>query len=303
MDISKVVMGLVSLLIAIIFIALVAVPVIEDSQNGVPFDGNNTTTIHYAYVEKGTAWSVVRTGDSITTTIGSDSETYTRTATEWTITADTFMLRFNNTGTSVWNFTNNTYDNAINPSTNAVTVSCTAAGVVTISDTNETLSETISNTNFAIIKFSKGTWMRSSVPVKVTPGQEIIIGNFPLDTSTTGPIRLYSVTDGQDPTAIITPVYQSGNALVSMPVTSLEVDYEEIGTGQVVGYYSKVTTGYTYEGTAKTTTSNYYWCPIAFESAAATEADTNTLLLSVIPILLIIVTIMIAVRMIGAKDW
>lgn len=295
-------MGLVSLLIAVIFIAMVAVPVIEESQQGVPFSGENTTSIHYAYVEKGTAWSVTRTGNSVTTTIGSDSETYTRTATEWTITADTFMLRFNNNGTSVWNFTNNTYDNSIDPTTNPVTISCTAAGVVTISDTNETLSETISDTNFAIIKFSKGTWMRSSVPVKVTPGQEIIIGNFPLDTSTTGPIRLYTVTDGENPEALITPVYQNGNVLVSMPVTSMTIDYEVIGTGQVVGAYNEVTTGYTYDGTAKTTTSNYFWCPIAFESEASEEVSTNTMLLGIIPVLLIIVAVMIAVRMLGARD-
>lgn len=302
MDISKVVMGLVSLLIAIIFIALVAVPVIEDSQNGVSFDGENTTSVHYEKVS-GKAWSVSRTGDTITTTIGSETWSYTKASTEWTITSDKFMLRFNNNGTSIWDFADNAYYNSINPSTNAVTVSCTAAGVMTATNTAETLNVSISGVGFSIIKWEKGTWMRSSTPVKVTPGQEIYIGNFPLDTETTGPIRLYSVTNGQDPTALITPVYQNGSALVSMPVTSLKVDYEEIGTGQVVGYYSKVTTGYTYEGTAKTTTSNYYWCPIAFESAATTEADTNALLLSVIPVLLIIVTIMIAVRMIGAKDW
>lgn len=293
-------MGLVSLLIAVIFIAMVAVPVIEESQQGVPFSGENTTSIHYAYVEDQN-WSVVRTGNSVTTTIGSDSETYTRTATEWTITADTFMLRFNNNGTSVWNFTNNTYSNAVNPSTNAVTVTCTS-GTVSITDAAETMDITIENTQFAIIKFSKGTWMRSSVPVKVTPGQEIVIGNFPLDTSTTGPIRLYTVTDGENPEALITPVYQYGNALMSMPVTSMTIDYEVIGTGQVVGAYNEVTTGYTYDGTAKTTTSNYFWCPIAFESEASEEASTNTMLLGIIPVLLIIVAVMIAVRMLGARD-
>ena len=58
----------------------------------------------------------------------------------------------------------------------------------------------------------------------------------------------------------------------------------------------------TYDGTAKTTTSNYFWCPIAFESEASEEASTNTMLLGIIPVLLIIVAVMIAVRMLGARD-
>ena len=89
---------------------------------------------------------------------------------------------------------------------------------------------------------------------------------------------------------------------MSMPVTSMTIDYEVIGTGQVVGAYNEVTTGYTYDGTAKTTTSNYFWCPIAFESEASEEASTNTMLLGIIPVLLIIVAVMIAVRMLGARD-
>ena len=310
MDIGKITLGLVSILVAILFIALVAIPVIEDSQKGTPYEGDNTSSNKpMAYVEEGTAWTLVRTGSSITTTIGtgSDAQTETRTlsGTEWGLISNQFMVRFQSGGTGIWDFYSSTYYNSTTPATITVTFSCTAAGVLTITSNaaENPLNHTLNNVDFTLMTFSKGTWQRFAAPLNATIDQPVLYGNVPLNMDTNGPIRLYKTVNGGAPEAVVSPKTYYGTSISAASIDSQEIQYEEIGGKQAIGSYDGVTTVFTNDNTEVTTQYALFWAPIHFESTyESANNDTNSILLGVIPIMLIIVTIMMAVRMIGARD-
>lgn len=310
MDIGKITLGLVSILIAILFIALVAVPVIEDSQKGTPYEGDNTSSNKpMAYVEEGTAWSVVRSGSTITTTIGSgnDAQTETRTlsGTEWGLISNQFMVRFQSGGTGIWDFYSSTYYNSTTPATITVTFSCTAAGVLTITSNaaENPLNHTLNDVDFTLMTFSKGTWCRYGGPFNATLEQGVLYGNVPLNNDTNGPIRLYKTVDGEAPETIVSPKTYYGTSISAASIDSQEIHYEEIGGKQAIGSYDGVTTKFTNDGTQITTEYVLFWAPIHYQSTyEADNSDTNSVLMGVIPTILFVVTIMMAVRMISNRE-
>lgn len=307
-DIGKITLGLVSILIAILIIAMVAIPVIEDSQKGTPYEGDNTGgSTNMAYVTDQN-WTIVRAGSTVTTTIGTGStaktDSYTISGTVWGVISDKFMVRFQSAGTGFWDWGSNTYYNSTSPATVTVTIACTSGTVSITNDASENaLNKTISNVGFTLMKFASGEWTRYSGPINATLGQEVIYGNLPLQNDTTGPIRLYKTVDGGAPETIIAPSTYYGTAISASSIDSQVIHYEEIGGKQAVGSYDGVTTKWTDGGTQKTSESIYMWVPIHFESTyEADAADTNSILMGVIPIVLILVTIMMAVKMLGVRD-
>ena len=308
MDIGKITLGLVSILVAILIIAMVAIPVIEDSQKGTPYEGDNTggsTNMEYVTDKD---WTIVRAGSTVTTTIGTGSsaktDSYTISGTVWGVVSDKFIVRFQNSGTGFWDFGSNTYYNSVTPATITVTIACTNGTVsITNNAAENPLNKTISNVGFTLMKFATGEWTRYSGPINVTLGQDVIYGNLPLNNDTTGPIRLYKTVDGGAPETVVAPCTYYGTAISASSIDSQVIHYEEIGGKQAVGSYDGVTTKFTVGGTQKTTESIYMWVPIHFESTyEAGAADTNSVLMGIVPIMLIIVTIMMAVKMLGVRD-
>lgn len=298
MKIETVALSLVTLVVTVIVIALVAVPVIEDSATGSPYQGDNLGGVSSYYLDDSLNFTIVRSGNTVTTTVGGQTETYTQTGNTWPLVADNVFIRFNNNGTSIWE--NNQYHVSTVSNGGDITISC-VNGALTVTNASTTLcTATIS---FAMVKSESGTWARysfsdSNIDVKTTLGQIVYFGNLPNDTYTKGPARLYSVTNGGTPVQITSPFLTTGGNITNVSVVQT-VDYDETGGSQTIGNYGPVSVTWTDDDGTHTATAGAYWAPIHYEStqtSAGGATGMNSVLLGIIPVLLFITCIMIAVR-------
>lgn len=298
MKIETVALSLVTLVVTVIVIALVAVPVIEDSATGSPYQGDNPGGVTAYYFDESLNFTIVRSGNNITTTIGGQTETYVQSGNVWPLVADNVFVRFNNNGTSIWE--NNTYHVSTVANGGDVTITC-ANGHLTITNSSQTLTDT--TISFAMVKSDRGTWARYAIDnatdsFKATLGQVVYFGNLPNDTYGRGPARLYSVIDGGTPVQITAPYLTTAGNITNVAVTQT-VDYQAVGGSQTVGDYGPVSVTWSDDDGTHTVTAGYYWMPIHYESTQTSSGGAtgmNSVLLGIIPVLLFIVCIMIAVR-------
>lgn len=294
MNIQTLAMGLVGLLVAVLVVGLVAVPVIQDSQLGTPYEGTNTQVDTWDYQEESPSFTLVRSGSTITTTIDGVTETRTFTSGyEFPVVGGGIMVRIVPAGTMVINTATSTAYQSNSPDTVDITIAC-VDGTVTVTDTKESdpLNVSFSVAGPVLVKFTKGEWGSYTGAFKATLGQTVYFGHGPFDSSNKGPARLYSSVDGATPTEVVAAFTVSGSTVTSATVEQ-SVTYEEIGGLQAVGYYTGAST--VYDGT---TFASTFWAPLDFASTSTAEQDTNTVLLGLIPVLLFITAIMIAVRLV-----
>lgn len=289
MDLKAVTTGLVALIVAVMVIALVAVPVVEDATVGASYTGQNTGyDMRYTDASgKAVTWSW--SNGSATVTI--DGQTGSSPLGIGVI-SDKVILRPSATGLYWYDLTDSTFA-TVHGTANSATLTVAASGAYTLSVVDgETTTKTgtiskilVSTENGPIGHFSSG--------VRATLGSTVYVGSF-TNTATLGPVRMQEFRDGIEGAAWFSPWVLSGESIVAGPAVSYDMTYSAQGEGQQVGVYSALTTT---SGDVTTSQMSVY-APIDYKSTAVEgSGGINQTLLAVIPLLLFIVAVMIAVRL------
>ena len=300
-DVKWVATSLVSLVVAIIVIATVAVPVIEQQSAGPQITGQNAD-----YTGRFTDMS----GERFTFVVNANGTAYYTksldgTGTQYESPVSTPNLIIGNSivirATSVGYYLYNLTDNTLTMTTASLHVYGTtvtyngSTGAWTLESGEITASGTA---DFALVATTDGPIGSYSGPVKTTLGQKIWAGAY--DQTQLGPIRMAEFTDGQQ-TGEAFPAFRwtsydstAGTAtLVAATDIVYNVTYSVDGETQQIGDYE----GITATGNSATRT-NILYAPITYYSTASEDGveGTNAVLLSIIPVMLFIVTVMMAVR-------
>lgn len=287
MDIKTITTGLVTLVVAVIVIALVAVPVIEDQAAG-KYVGNNTnpTDRYMDYTGQEISWTWKAGTGSVTvgtTTIGTPNATPT-------IISDTLVVRttsgpqyyiYDISGGKLTSHQGSSYQ---------LDLTVTAAGAWEIK-VNDVTYATGTLTKLWISQ-ANGNIGSYSSPIHATIGNTVYIGSI-TDPANNGPCRFASFVNGEKTGDLFTPWIVNSASIVAGPEVTYAVDYEAEGDAQKIGSYEGVSTSFS---DTTITTYNIY-APIQYESVGE-AGGTNYILMSIIPMLLFIVAIMVAVRMI-----
>lgn len=298
MRISIVATSLVTLVVAVMVIALIAVPVVEDASRGTPYTSeNNSYDARYALLTNPTFTLTIVNG--VTTVVIDDrSETIPVNADVPVVMCSDFVFRVRSTGTTYYNLDNNTWS-SVSDSSVALTVEATAgAWTMTRGDT-EIGSGTIDN---CFVRSSTGDYGVFTGSPKITLHDTYYIGSF-FNISGNGPFRLYSAQDSTVKTMIVEPFGAAtvdGQHVVNNGYTvTSKINYSQIGGNQAVGMVDSVNWTWTDGSASGSGTNTYIISAIEYTSTPlGTGDDTNSILLSIIPIMLIIVAIMVAVRII-----
>lgn len=292
MDIGKTTYGIVALLIAVLVIGLVAVPVVEDASTGTKYTGKNTNyTDTYTYLDSSPSFSWSRGADfKMTLTVngvardvayGQNEEIFVAT--------DDFAIRAVWSGAQLWNYKTSTYELVLE---NTVTINLVVNnGAYTLTFNGTEYTGTIT---WALMKDPQGDWGIFSSPFRATVGQDVLIGH--LYTSDYGPMNLATAKNGAITGFLVEPYNYSGTSIVAAEATYSNIAYSTQGEGQIVGSYSEMTLNW-----GENSSSDHFraWAPLDYESRASGESGgTNTVLLSLIPLLLIIVAVVVAARLV-----
>lgn len=287
MDIKTITTGLVTLVVAVIVIALVAVPVIEDQAAG-KYVGNNTnpTDRYMDYTGQEISW----TWKAGTGTLTVGTTTISTTNATPTIISDTLIVRTTSTPQYYIYDISGSQNTSHQGSNYQLDLTVTAAGAWEIS-VNDVSYSTGTLTKLWISQ-ANGNIGSYSAPIHATIGNSVYLGNF-TSPATNGPVRFAQFVDGEKVSDWFTPWTTSGGVISAGPEVTYDVDYQTEGTDQRIGSYEGVSTSW--EDTTITTYNIY--APIQYESVGE-AGGTNYVLMSIIPMLLFIVAIMVAVRMI-----
>lgn len=290
MNISQVAVGLVSLVVAVIVVALVAIPVIEDTTTGTSFEGTNasyeTAMTHF---ESGPTFTWAYSGSGTSITVGGVTTSMPLAMTMPEIAAKELVVRATTTGVAFYDLANSTYTVYTGPTTLAV-----SSGSYTLTNGDTTKTGSLTE---GFYRNPAGDWGTYTSAFKVTPSDAYYLGSW-FNFNGNGPIRLIEMTGDEAGDALFTPFTTgSGGTIVTNWTVELDVDYTTVGTGQVVGQASGVSADYTNGSTTGTSTEFIGIAPITFESETTEDLGTNGALLMIIPLLLIIVAIMVAARL------
>lgn len=297
MEIKTVVGSLMTLMVAVIVIALVALPVLTDVSTPGYQGTNASPDARFTEIESAPTFTMVfDSSTSVTTlTIGGQTQTLTLNTNVPLLISSTLWLR--NTAADVgayFDLTNGAWKFLRNGFTVDV-----VNGAVSIEDGNgNTLETSIGKT---LVRTNDGPLGHYTDEFRTTIGEPYYIGSF-FGNTTNGPSRLY-VAIGDDIESTYVSPFEAANSPAGSIATSSEVTttiaYRETGGDESVGVVEGVTQTWT-AGTAIQAGGGTALCaiaPIAYESTAEEDSDpTMDALMGVIAMLLIIVPIMVAVR-------
>lgn len=289
MEVNKVATALVAIVITIVVIGTVAVPIVDEAVTGTSYKGTNTNyESRYTLLDSSPTFTLERaSGGTITLTQGGSTRTVGMDGNPAVIVSDAVAMRITSTAIVIWDFSNGTYD--VNRSMSTAISLVVSSGSYTLTIGEDSTTGTMS---FALLKDPNGTWgVFSNQGFKVTIGQSYYIGNI-YGVERFGPARLIQATGSQVGESIINPVTASGSSAVSAGTVTYTIDYSESEGGQKVGQVSGITSSWG----SSSVTEFHAWAPLEFKSTATGDTGTDGLLLSIIPVLLIIVAIMMAVR-------
>lgn len=289
MEVNKVATALVAIVITIVVIGTVAVPIVDEAVSGTSYKGTNTNyESRYTLLDSSPTFTLERASSgTITLTQGGSTRTVDMSGNPAVIVSDAVAMRITSTAIVIWDFDNGTYD--VNRSMSTAISLVVSSGSYTLTIGEDSTTGTMS---FALLKDPTGTWgVFSNQGFKTTIGQSYYIGNiYGIDRF--GPTRLIQATGSQVGESIIDPVTASGSSAVSAGTVTYSIDYSESEGGQKVGQVSGITSSW-----GSSSVSEFHaWAPLEFKSTATGDTGTDGLLLSIIPVLLIIVAIMMAVR-------
>lgn len=296
MKLSLVATSLVTLVVAVMVIALVAVPVIEDASRGTPYEGQNTG-YDARYLFQETPTFIFSYVDGVAT-VQADGSTETLAISNNDIPAvvsDKIVIRPRTGGITYYKLeTDEAF--VVNNTTTPIVLTVTNGSYSLTRSGTETASGTMDNGAF--VMSSKGQYGVFTGDPKVTADGKYYLASF-FNVSSYGPFRVYEATGSTLGAAYVEPFGVSGSTVVGGYTVTATIDYQETGGNQVVGVVGDVAWTWTDGDDSGTTDHRYVIAPITFESTpTGTGDDTNSVLLSIIPVMLIIVAIMIAVRLI-----
>lgn len=290
MEVNKVATALVAIVITIVVIGTVAVPVVDEAVSGTQYKGTNTNyESRYTLLDSSPTFTLERaSGGAITLTQGGSTKTIGMDGNPAVIVSDAVAMRITSTAIVIWDFKSGTYD--VNRSMSTAISLVVNSGSYTMTIGEDTTSGTMS---FALLKDPNGAWgVYTNQGFKITIGQSYYIGNI-YGAERFGPCRLIEATGDQVGESVIDPSTSSGGSIVSAPAVTYDIGYSESEGSQKVGLVSSITSTWG----SNSVTEFHAWAPLDFKSTATGDAGTDGLLLSIIPVLLIIVAIMMAVRM------
>lgn len=285
MDIRTVTTGLVALVVAIMIVALVAVPIVEDATQGTSFSGTNSgADARYSDLTgKAVTWTWNGTG-SVTV----DGNTAVSPNAIPAVISDKIIVRTSSTGMYWYDLTSSTYA-TVHGTTDTATLTVTAAGAYTFTIDDVTKTGTVTK---LLVSTQDGKIGHFTGQIHSTFGSAVYIGNF---TAANGPVRFASFVDGVQGADLFAPWVLSEGSIVSAGTVSYNVTYSTQGEGQQIGTYSA--SSVTYDGGSYSGMS--WYAPLDYKSTAvANEGGINGTLLAIIPLLLFVVAVMMAVRLI-----
>ena len=295
MQLNALTTALVSLVVTVIVIALVAVPVIEDASRGTPYTGQNTGyDAKYLYQETPDfTFSYV---DGVPT-VEVDGVTETLTITNDDVpevVCGEIVIRVRSNGITYYKLETNESFVVNNTTTPIILTVENGAYTLTRSGTT-TATGTMDNGCF--VMSSKGQYGVFSGDPKITIDESYYVASF-FSVSQYGPFRVYEATGDTLGSAFVEPFTVSGGSTVGGFTVTADIDYEEIGGNQQVGTINGVDWTWTDGTNSGTTDHRYLITTLEYTSTpSGTGDDTNSILLSIIPILLILTAVMIAVRL------
>ena len=292
MEVNKIATALVAIVITIVVIGTVAVPIVDEAVTGTSYKGTNTNyESKYTLLDSSPTFTLERASSgTITLTQGGSTRTVGMDGNPAVIVSDVISIRVTSTAIVVWDLDTNIFETIRDMSSTFSLVVNNGSAHYTIDDESET--DITFTMNFALLKDPNGTWgVFSNQGFKITVGQDYYIGSI-YGYERFGPTRLIEATGDQVGESIIDPITSSGGDVVSTPTVTYDIDYTESEGGQKVGLVSGITSTW---GNSSVT-EFHAWAPLEFRSTATGDTGTDGLLLSIIPVLLIIVAIMMAVR-------
>lgn len=296
MQLNALTTALVSLVVAVIVIALVAVPVIEDASKGTPYTGHNTGyTVAYEYVESSPTFTITNDANGVTS-VTYDGKTETLTTDPYwpvVLSAD-LTVRIRSDGITTYDLANDRF-NALNSLSTVWSLVVENGAYTVTSGSNTIYTGTLTGPTF--FQYSKGDWGGFDEQPKIGLDDTYYLAHF--FGSAAGPFRVYSATKDTLGAAFIEAWIASESTIVGGFTVTADIDWDEIGGNQAVGVVNGLSWSWTDGGSNSGTTTEYQTiASIAYESTPmGTGDDTNSILLSIIPILLILTAVMIAVRL------
>lgn len=319
MEVNRVATALVAIVITIVVIGTVAVPIVDEAVTGTSYKGTNTNyESRYTLLDSSPTFTFERASNgTMTLTQGGSTRTIGMDGNPAVLVSDTLAIRITSTAIVIWDIEHGTYvvNREMDMSLNITASSGTYTATMNFGDYSGTNTGSM---NFALLKDPAGTWgVFTNQGFKTTVGQSYYIGSV-YGYERFGPARLIEATGDRVGESIIEPMTTSGSTIVTAGRVTYDIDYTESEGNQKVGLVSGIaSTWNTSEGgdpigggvitsvgdvrgeptRAVTTVTEFHaWAPLEFKSTATGDAGTDGLLLSIIPVLLIIVAIMMAVR-------
>jgi hypothetical protein len=229
-----------------------------------------------------------------TVTIGGITETLSITTSQDypVVLSDSLVVRVRTSGLTYYDLVNDEYHTTNNTSnTTTLTV---VNGAFTLTQGSTTLTGTMSD---AFVISAKGDYGAFTGDPKLTLDQPYYLASF-FNTSTNGPFRVYHATGDTLGAPYIDAFGAADNAITGGYTVTATIDYEQIGGNQAVGTVNDVSWTWSNGTDSGTSDYRYVLAPIEYTSTPlGTGEDTNSVLLGIIPILLILTAVMIAVRL------
>lgn len=292
-DIRYVTGGIAALIIAVIIIATVAVPIIEDQASGASYRGQNSGyDVRYTDVT-GKAIEWTKTGGTATVTIDGVTVESPIAGTGISVISDGIILRASSTGGNWYDITSSKYA-SVHGASVTMTLTVTAAGAYTFTTTEDTPTTKTGTLTKILVSTADGPIGHFVGGAKATLGDTVYAGNFgSMDTK--GPVRFQPFVNGVQGEPWFTPWNTSSGDIVTADPVTYDMDYSSVGEGQQVGMYSGCTTT---SGSVTSTVLDIY-APIDYHSTAVEgSGGINQTLIAVVPLLLFVVAVMVAVRLI-----
>lgn len=293
MEVNKIATALVAIVITIVVIGTVAVPIVDEAVSGTSYKGTNTNyESRYTLLDSNPEFTFERASSgTMTLTQGGSTRTVGMDGNPAVLISDTLAMRITSTAIVIWDFEHGTYavNREMSMALSITASSGTYSATITVEDQSSTMTGSM---GFALLKDPNGTWgVFTNQGFKITIGQDYYIGSI-YGSERFGPARLIEATGEQVGESVIAPSSSSGSSIVSAGTVTYDIDYTESQGSQKVGLVSGITSSW--EGNS--VTEFHAWAPLDFKSTATGDSGTDGLLLSIIPVLLIIVAIMMAVR-------
>ena len=289
-DIKWVATSLVSLVVAIMVIALVAVPVVEDMEGEITKYGGDNPGYANRYADMhGQAIDFTWNG-GVSTLNGKTIPNGVPA-----IVSDKILVRTSSNGYYIYDLDGEKMQ-IVRGTALHLTISAAGAWTATVGDSTWGSGTGVSK--LLVISERGAIGQYDSAPVKASDGQTIYLAHWEASGGN-GPIRFVECTDGTVGAQWFTQItfnnYDSSTGtatLVEGPETTYTVNYS-LNSEQGIGTYSGVTSAFN----DTTSTEIQYFAPINFEGATVSgDGGINAALIGIIPLLLFIVAIMIAVR-------